>query len=396
LYFDRGPGIVRGADAELDIKQLLDSALGLPANFTFSLGGSAVSRYLRDDDADLQLPENTAALAGRLNLGYGGFNLFAEYAWKSQDPANYNQLFDQFTVYNRGSGLLLSASYSQKGFGATLSAKRLEMMDFRSARQADFSFNEVPINFLPPLARQHTYRLQTLYLYATAPNGEIGLQGDVVYTVPKGSALGGKYGMDIAVNVSEIHDLRRDTTGLVQNLEYASSDFLAFGDKLLYRDINIDITKKFSPKIKAIFSYVYATVDLELIRIGSGTPTVHNAIVDFTYKLRPRQALHLQAQHLFADSDAGPDGNQGSWAFLLAEYSIAPRWFFSVWDEWNYGNFNPDRRLHYLGTQVGYNLGGTRITAGYARQREGVVCIGGVCRVVPAANGFTFSLSSTF
>jgi hypothetical protein len=28
--------------------------------------------------------------------------------------------------------------------------------------------------------------------------------------------------------------------------------------------------------------------------------------------------------------------------------------------------------------------------------REGVVCIGGVCRVVPASNGVTLSLSSTF
>ena len=32
----------------------------------------------------------------------------------------------------------------------------------------------------------------------------------------------------------------------------------------------------------------------------------------------------------------------------------------------------------------------------YGKQRAGVMCIGGVCRTVPATNGVSLSISSTF
>jgi len=32
----------------------------------------------------------------------------------------------------------------------------------------------------------------------------------------------------------------------------------------------------------------------------------------------------------------------------------------------------------------------------YGRQRAGIFCVGGVCRQVPAANGLTLSVTSTF
>ncbi len=394
LYWDVAPGIVRGGDLEVNLPSLIDSALA--SKLTFNIGGSFVSRYLEDDNPELVLPENVAMYGGRFNLGYGKFSLFGEYAQKVNDPAEYNLLFDEFYHYNRGSGMLLSATYAQRGLGVTVSAKRLENMDFRSARNADFAFNEVPINFLPPLAQQHTYRLQTLYLYATAPNGELGLQADVVYNIPRGSALGGKYGMDIAVNFSNIFSLKRDTSGLAEDLEYASSELFTPGDEVYYRDLNINVTKKLSRKFKMSLMYIWAKVNLELSRIGTGTPTVHTAIFDGYIRMKKRRSLHLQAQHLYAEEDEGPDGNEGSWAMLMAEYTIAPHWFFAVWDEWNYGNADPDRRLHYFGGQVGYNFEGTRIAAGYARQREGIICVGGVCRILPAANGATLSISTTF
>ncbi|HML86108.1 MAG TPA: DUF6029 family protein [Bacteroidales bacterium] len=32
----------------------------------------------------------------------------------------------------------------------------------------------------------------------------------------------------------------------------------------------------------------------------------------------------------------------------------------------------------------------------YGRQREGLLCVGGVCRQVPAATGFTLTLTTSF
>ena len=394
LYWDRAPGIVRGGDLEVNVPALIDSALA--TKLTFNLGGSFVSRYLEDDNPELVLPENVAMYGGRFNLGYGKFSLMGEYAQKVNDPAEYNLIQDEYFHYNNGQGILLSATYAQRGLGVTVSAKRLENMDFRSARNANFAFNEAPINFLPPLAKQHTYRLQTLYLYATNPNGELGLQADVVYNFKRGSTLGGKYGMDLAVNFSNIFSINRDTSGLGENLEYASSDFLQPGNDTYYRDLNISLTRKFTRNYKMSLMYIWAKVNLELTRIGTGTPTVHTAIYDGYIRLKKRRSLHIQAQHLYAKADEGPDGNEGSWAMLMAEFTMAPHWFFAVWDEYNYGNKDENRRIHYFGGQVGYNFKGTRIAAGYARQREGIICVGGVCRILPAANGATLSISSTF
>ena len=38
----------------------------------------------------------------------------------------------------------------------------------------------------------------------------------------------------------------------------------------------------------------------------------------------------------------------------------------------------------------------TRIALSYGRQREGLLCVGGVCRYVPAATGASISISTSF
>jgi hypothetical protein len=80
----------------------------------------------------------------------------------------------------------------------------------------------------------------------------------------------------------------------------------------------------------------------------------------------------------------------------LAELTIAPQWYFSFSDMWNYGNESEDRQIHYLTGSVTFVHDATRFTLGFGRQREGIICVGGVCRQVPASNGFFLTISSTF
>jgi hypothetical protein len=65
-------------------------------------------------------------------------------------------------------------------------------------------------------------------------------------------------------------------------------------------------------------------------------------------------------------------------------------------NQWSYGNPDVKKQLHYPTVMLGVTLKTTRIAIGYGRQREGIICIGGVCRQVPASNGLTFSLMSSF
>ena len=88
--------------------------------------------------------------------------------------------------------------------------------------------------------------------------------------------------------------------------------------------------------------------------------------------------------------------DNGDWAAALIEYTVSPHWSISVLDQWNYGNSVEAERLHYYNFLFAYTRKATRISLGYGRQRQGVVCVGGVCRVVPESNGFQVTITSNF
>ena len=113
-------------------------------------------------------------------------------------------------------------------------------------------------------------------------------------------------------------------------------------------------------------------------------------ILEAQYKLSRTKTLRFEAQGMFTDQD------RGSWAMLLVEYSISPKWFFAVQDAWNYSNPDPNRQIHYYILSFGYTKGGTRFLANYGKQQEGIFCVGGVCRNVPASNGLSVTITSTF
>jgi hypothetical protein len=80
----------------------------------------------------------------------------------------------------------------------------------------------------------------------------------------------------------------------------------------------------------------------------------------------------------------------------MLEYSIAPQWFFSVSDQYNYGNEIDAKKIHYYNLGFGFNRSSSRVQISYGKQREGILCVGGVCRQVPAAYGFNITLTSSF
>jgi hypothetical protein len=98
----------------------------------------------------------------------------------------------------------------------------------------------------------------------------------------------------------------------------------------------------------------------------------------------------MELQGLFTEQD------EGDWAAAMLEYSIAPRWFFNVADQYNYGHPEADKRNHYYTVSMGYLKESTRVALTYGRQSEGVVCVGGVCRQVPASSGLTITVSTNF
>lgn len=377
-------GLVRGADAEWDINSSF-AALDT-AKTRFKVGGSFVSRYQKDNDPVQIYPENVGCYGVRFNLQHGGFSINSEYAHKINDPSSVNNV-----IYKPGNAILVQTSYARKGLGISLEFKRMDNMDFRSDRSA--TFNNLTLNFLPPQTKQHTYRLPTLFPWASQPLGEWAMQGELLYKFKKDTKIGGPYGMTVALNVSRINALDKQAT--VDPFEGYTAPFLGKMDSVFFQDINVEISRKFTKNFKATLHILHFTYDESLFHQLTGfeaseTVQADVQVVDMSYKLSSKHNLRWELQHCYTQQEFG------SWAMALVEYTFAPKFFVAVFDEYNYGNANEDKRLHYFTGTAGMNIDNYRIQLGYGRQRAGVLCVGGVCRVVPASNGVTLSVSGSF
>ena len=381
---------MRGGDADIDVKALTGDFL--PSDMQLNLGASVVSRFQSDDQDILKIPENVLAWSTRANMMLSGFSLDLEYAYKINDPTAVNG-----SSFNPGDALYMNASYAASGIGVNLAAKRIDNMDFRSDRSA----NGLPqqVNYLPALTKQHTWRLVTLYPYATQPTGEFGMQGDVSFTIPKNSFLGSDETM-VTLNASVIHALDTTRTGL-----YTYDAAFLWSERTYYRDVNIEVTRKFGRDFKVTAAYINLAYDQDVIEGKApafetlyGTIDVHFAVVELWWKLSKTSSLRTEFQYMSAGTANGKKEaiQNGDWVMALVEYSMAPHWIITVFDEYNYGNSVEYRRVHYPNASLAYNTGALRVQAGYGRVRGGILCVGGICRPVPASNGMTLNVTYSF
>jgi hypothetical protein len=401
-YTSNNRGIVKGGDLDIFLNDLFSGLKN--ARTKVSFGGSFVSDYQKGKTTDilvdtmiytLKLPENVAMYSGRLNLNIGGVNFYTEYAHKINDPSSINEY-----IYKNGNGLFSTLSYSQKGLGIQGSWKIIDNMSYKSNRLV--TNNQLDINYLPAITKQHSYALAAMYPYATQPMGEFGVAGTFTYTFKRNTKLGGKSGLTFAVNFSQVNALSKDSvfvSGLDENtmnqpgtLGY-KTNFFTPGKEVYYQDLNIEVDKKFSKRWKGIFTYLYQTYNKDVVEghlNEYGTIYSNIGIADLTLNLTNRLSLRGEFQGLWTKQD------KGNWAACLLEFTIAPQWFFSVQDQWNYGNNDKNQQLHYYLVSAGYIYNTSRIALSYGRQREGILCVGGVCRYVPAASGLTLTVTSSF
>ncbi|MDR1792585.1 MAG: DUF6029 family protein [Bacteroidales bacterium] len=382
-------GQIRGVDGDFMFSEIFSKLQ--QKDIIFGIGGSFVSKYEKDDDPDYQLPENVAAAAARLKFGIKGFQMDAEYAFKINDPIGLNNY-----IYKNGNAFLLNMSYSMKGFGVSLTAIRNDNMDFRAKRTA--TLNNNLINYIPAITREHTYALPAMYPYSSQTNEQIGFQGQITWNIKKGSKVGGKYGTELFFNYSRMHGLKKtltqdavDNGNNIAHTDGYTSEILGFGD-LFYQDLNFGINRKFNSHWKLGLEYVYLIYNQEIIEGHSGEPNVHShtIIADLTYKINSKHALRLELQHLYAKE------GKGSWAYGQLEYTIAPHWFISILDRWNYGNPEKEKRVHYFMFSGSFAYKTTKVTLSFGKQYEGILCVGGVCRTVPASYGVGLQIVTAF
>jgi hypothetical protein len=384
----KSDGITRGFDADFNFKTIFPKLE--KSKFSFSMGGSFVSKFQKANDPVLNLPQNVGAYGGRMRFGYAGFFAEGEYVMKEADPSSDNKY-----IYNKGSGLLINMGYSRKGLGILLQAKSVDNMSYRSDRTKDLQ--DLYINYLPSLTKTHTYNLvATLYPYTTQPLGEVAFQGDVIYTIPRGTKIGGKYGTNIALNFSTAYQPVHHTSGILPNdssrVTYKAVPFDKSNLKF-WQDFNVTITRKFNKLFKMKLSYFNIQLNNNIVEVSTqahGIINSHIVVADLLFQINNKHSIRTELQGLFTKDD------RGGWTTFVIEYTVSPHWYVSIMDQYNYGNPIKADRTNYLYGSVGYIRGSSRISVSYGRQRAGLFCVGGICRYVPASNGLTISFTQSF
>jgi hypothetical protein len=383
-FFSQGPGIVRGFDGEVQVNEAFEKLAD--KKLVVSVGGSFVSKFQQDTDPTLVLPENVGVSAGRLRLSRNNFSLNTEYAYKINDPSLDNKF-----NYKSGDAMLVQASYATKGFALSLAGSRIDNMSYRSDRNAQLT--NLLLNYIPALNKQHTYSLLTFYPYASQSRGEMEFSSELKYKFKKETLLGGKYGTEILINYSGANSL--DTTNLNPVTDTArkhyTSNYAGIGKDVYFRDFYVEINKKFNKKWKGSLIYSYQVYNKDIIqKPGGGMIYSHIVVADISYKFKPESNLRLELQNMATRQD------HQDWAFVLLEYTINTNFYIAVGDQYNYGNEHVNERYHYYSLSAGYIKNANRIEIMYGKQREGIFCVGGVCRNVPASNGVTFTITSSF
>ncbi len=393
LFWEQGPGIIRGFDADLNLNEAISSLESSKTNAI--IGGSFVSRFQDDNNPVFNLPENVAAYAIRSTVNRGKISFNTEYAYKYNDPAGgitYNN-------FAPGSALMTNLSYSQRGLGIMLEAHRVDNMDYRSKRGG--TGKELTLNYIPAISKQHAYTLAAFYPFATQPLGELGFQGEINYTFKKKSKLGGKYGTQVAVNYSRINGLNGGPSELTINRDHTPMFFSVINEELYFRDLNFDLKKKVSKKVKVMLNYLDVIYNKDVIEGKIIGKNVHAriGIAEVNYKIKPKHTLRSEFQYLSVDKSEEFYKDQGDWVMGLVEYTFSPHWFFAFVDQYNGGYTSEGKTyeaVHYLNISCGYSKGTNRFELGYGKVREGIFCVGGVCRNVPSSNGFTLNITSSF
>ena len=386
-------GFVRGVDGELSLNEAISGWEDKKTKIT--LGASFVSKFQADDRLDLNLPENVGNYAGRINVIHGNWRMMGEVAEKINDPSADNAF-----IFNKGIAVLGNLTYSQKGFAISGDVKYIDNYSYRADRalQGIAPF----INFMPALTKQHSYMLASqFYAYATQPTGEFAYMGEVSYKFKKDTPLGGKYGTQINLNYSRATGIEKNRASTEEFLEngvtYESPLFSSNGE-VYFSDFNAEIKKKFSKKVKTKFTYfnfIYNNTINQGAPLLTGKQVKGNVYADVfvaeaNIKTKSKQNLRIVAQGLRTNQ------HQGDWVSLVMEYTISPHWNFALLDNYNFGNKIDANQLHYPLGSLAYSEGAHRLSFEYGKRRAGLFCVGGVCRVVPASNGLTLTLTSSF
>ena len=168
----------------------------------------------------------------------------------------------------------------------------------------------------------------------------------------------------------------------------------AYELELKNEELNIELKKKVNRKLKLSSTYINIYNNDKVLKAqkilensSHEEISANIFIAEGEYRIKPKYTLKSELQHLHTNQ------HFGNWGMILIEANM-DRFFFSIQDLYNYGH--PEDAAHYYSLTLGMVKNSHRLELRYGKVRAGLFCVGGICREVPASNGFSINLTSTF
>ena len=388
--FDLYDSVIRGIGVDGYI-------VGDSSRWTMAPGFGMVARTIDDETMGRLLTElsfytdpyrvgakyNAYAFSLYNTFSMGRFTWYVEGAFKTQENF-FDPEFEYTTAegaerkgkfdFQTGNVLYTSIGYAGNGLGISLEGKRTENFTFRVDPFPAENLNRGAINFLPPMARVNTYRLNARYTPATQELGEQAVQLDIRYSPSR------KLGY--LLNFSYITTLEND---------------------LLYSEVYTEVTYKYQRKWQIIGGIQWQNYNQNIYEGKPGVDILETVTpyAEYLYKFSRKKSIRIETQYMLTAPGISSYKNRdlGDWVFAQVEVGLAPHWIFTASDMYNIDPVNKTGEAvanHFPTLGVVYTRRSNRFELKYVKQVEGIVCAGGICRLEPAFSGVKMSVRSTF
>ena len=350
---------ILGADITLSKINLFEGDLGFEFSFLERFENE-LPYYLEKDWTKVHVPRNNASWSVAADYSVGDFHLKGEYCGKQKDWHDFYVSYVE--NLQNGEAIYLESGLAVGKATGVASFRRLRNMTNKVFRTNE-TFLSNTLNYIPALSLQHTYMLCALEPYYPNTDGESAWQIDIIYKAGKKDRL--------HLNYSEAHSLR-----MYHELGKAA---------LLFRDVSVKYERKWNRRLKSV---LFLNIQESSPSHGAHrmTEVRNTAVVEATYRFTDDFSMRGELQYLYS-AESTKD-----WCAALVETNLASGWSFFAKDMFNHGS----SKIHYYQAGMGYGKNHYRISASFGRNREGMVCSGGVCRWQPGFTGGNLSISIVF
>jgi hypothetical protein len=398
--------LIRGASGEVrPIPQI-----GVGGSFVAASGHKTRQGFLTPFDSYLR--------EGFLHANYEGFRAYLNYADKRTSIDSLTRSLTSSTAFGNGWYGLLGYSSDQFSITGQYKDYRFDVVDPGEQQSNTRSTRALPFQNPATLIPEYDKTLLARNPHAIDINDELGYQFEsLIYpteemTVTLLAAAGSRHNawqpstmIDTTTELPTILYNRINEKALVLP-KVGDARYSPYWEFYVQGEYQLNEDQSFTAGIQRRDNVIYHEGDGAEVHPSQETYKATTLMLESMTGFSERDHLHaiVEMQHVY-DSKHEVPGNDSlgiapfngiyNNVLLTLEYSRSPRWAINTRIEWTTTDEEQGGRHIWPVVGATYRIGDVHtIGVQYGAERGGVVCTGGVCRLINPFTGFRLSVSS--